>query len=259
LSLLTTGQVAFFRENGYLALENLVDPDEIEWMREAYDRIFIQRAGREVGDQFDLAGADSDTEEPKLPQILSPSKYAPELLEGRFRERVLQAAHALLGSEATLGGDHAILKPALVGAETPWHQDEAYWDPGFDYVSFSAWIPLQDVNTENGCMWFVPGSHRMEVVPHHSIGYDPRVHGLEAEGIDVSCAVACPIPAGGATFHLSRTLHYTGPNRSTGPRRAYILGAGLPGSPRNDDRTFPWNDLKQTAREERSRRSSETS
>lgn len=259
MSFLTPDQIEFFKDNGYLSIDRLVDPDEIAWMREAYDRIFSRRAGRDVGDQFDLAGTDEEGEEPKLPQILSPSKYAPELLAGRFRERVLQAAGALLGAEATLGGDHAILKPALTGAETPWHQDEAYWDPDFDYVSFSAWIPLQDVNVENGCMWFIPGSHRMEVVPHHSIGHDPRVHGLEAEGIDDTAAVACPIPAGGATFHLSRTLHYTGPNTSAEPRRAYIIGAGLPATPRTDGRTFPWNDAKQTAREERSRRSNSES
>jgi ectoine hydroxylase-related dioxygenase (phytanoyl-CoA dioxygenase family) len=257
LSFITSGQAEFFNENGYLSVERLVDPDEIEWIYEAYDRIFSTRAGRDVGDQFDLAGTDEEGEEANLPQILSPSKYAPELLAGRFRERVLEAAHSLLGPDASLGGDHAILKPAMTGAETPWHQDEAYWDPACDYTSFSAWIPLQDVNVENGCMWFVPGSHRMDVVPHHSIGHNPRIHGLEADGIDSSMAVACPIPAGGATFHLSRTLHYTGPNRSGEPRRAYIIGAGLPATPRTDGRAFPWNDRKQTAREERSRAAGE--
>ena len=246
-------RVEFFRENGYLAIERLVEEDELVWMREAYDRIFEARAGREVGDQFDLAGADEEGVEAKLPQILSPSKYAPELLNGRFRDAVQSIAKALLGDGAEVGGDHAILKPALIGAATPWHQDEAYWDPAFDYAALSAWIPLQEATIENGCMWFVPGSHRLEVMSHHSIDNDPRVHGLEVEGADTSSAVACPIPAGGATFHLSRTLHYTGPNISQGPRRAYILGAGLPATPRNDGRRFPWNEEKQTARETRAR------
>lgn len=250
---ITPEQVAFFHDNGYLVVDRLVEEEEIAWMREVYDRIFDARAGREVGDQFDLAGTDEEGQEAKLPQILAPSKYAPELLNGRFRHNVERVAKALLGPEASLGGDHAILKPAKIGAATPWHQDEAYWDPDYDYLSFSAWIPLQEATIENGCMWFIPGSHRMEVVPHHSIGHDPRVHGLEAEDIDTSTAVACPIPAGGATFHYSRTLHYTGPNLSDGPRRAYILGAGAPGKKRETPRRFPWNEIKQTAREERSR------
>jgi len=250
---ITPEQVHFFNDNGYLVVSGIVDAEELAWMRAAYDRIFDAKAGREHGDQFDLAGTDEDDVEARLPQILSPSKYAPELLEGKFRERVLAVAHALLGNDAELGGDHAILKPAKTGAETPWHQDEAYWDPSFDYRSFSAWIPLQHVTVENGCMWFIPGSHKLEVAPHHSIGHDPRVHGLEAEGIDTSRAVACPIAAGYATFHLSRTLHYTGPNLSNGPRRAYILGAGIKATPRTDGRSFPWNDAKQTARDARAK------
>jgi ectoine hydroxylase-related dioxygenase (phytanoyl-CoA dioxygenase family) len=251
--LISRQQVDFFRENGYLVIQHLVDDDELGWMREAYDRIFEQRAGRETGDQFDLAGTDEEGAEAKLPQILSPSKYAPELLNGKFRHRVLEIAIKLLGEGAELGGDHAILKPARIGAPTPWHQDEAYWDPAYDYNAFSAWIPLQDATIENGCMWFVPGSHKMEVLTHHSIDHDPRIHGLEAESVDGSSAVACPIPAGGATFHLSRTLHYTGPNLSDGPRRAYILGAGTNAVPRTDGRRFPWNEAKRTARDERSR------
>jgi ectoine hydroxylase-related dioxygenase (phytanoyl-CoA dioxygenase family) len=245
-------EVEFFQENGYLVVEKLVDRDEISWMRAAYDRIFEQRAGREVGDHFDLAGTDDEGVEAKLPQILNPSRYAPELLDGRFRARILNIAKTLLGDSAEIGGDHAILKPARIGTATPWHQDEAYWDPAFNYNSFSAWIPLQDATVENGCMWFIPGSHTMQVLPHHSIGHDPRIHGLEVEGIDVRAAVACPIPAGAATFHLSRTLHYTGPNQSDAPRRAYIVGAGTKAEPRGDGRRFPWNESKQTARTRRS-------
>jgi ectoine hydroxylase-related dioxygenase (phytanoyl-CoA dioxygenase family) len=150
-------------------------------------------------------------------------------------------------------GDHAILKPPRHGAATPWHQDEAYWEPGLEYNSFSLWVPLQDATLENGCMQFVPGSHRLEVLPHHSINKDPRVHGLEVDGADTSAAQPCPIRAGDATAHLNRTLHYAGPNRTGAPRRAYILGFGTPPRKRSEPREFPWNVAKQTARERRRR------
>ena len=52
-----------------------------------------------------------------------------------------------------------------------------------DYNSISIWIPLQDATVENGCMWFIPGSHTQEVVPHHTINHDPRVHGLEMDQV----------------------------------------------------------------------------
>src|SRR5687767_1359692 len=106
-------------------------------MREIYDRLFERRAGREEGNQFDLAGTDEDDKEASLPQILGPSNYAPELKAAQARVNALHIARQLLGPEADGGGDHAILKPALVGAETPWHQDEAYWDSATEYNSIS--------------------------------------------------------------------------------------------------------------------------
>jgi ectoine hydroxylase-related dioxygenase (phytanoyl-CoA dioxygenase family) len=250
-STLTSAQIAFFHREGYLALDKFVDEDEIVWMREIYDRLFRDRAGRDAGDQFDLAGTDEEGKEAALPQILNPAKYAPELKQGRFREKALAVAHELLGPEAVYQGEHAIFKPARTGAETPWHQDEAYWAEDKEFNAFSLWIPLQEATIENGCMWFVPGSHRREVLPHHCINNDPRIHGLEVDDADTSTAVACPLPAGGCTIHHNRTLHYTGPNRSDIPRRAYILGFGMAPKPRSESRVFYWNRMKQTPRQQR--------
>jgi hypothetical protein len=248
---LSPEQIAFYREYGYLSIPELMPPDEVERVREIYDRLFAARTGRESGDQFDLAGTDEEGVEAKLPQILGPSRYAPELLEGQYRINLKHVVKQLLGPEGTIGGDHMIFKPAGIGAETPWHQDQAYWDPNYDYESLSVWIPLQEATVENGCMWFVPGSHRLDIHEHQSIGGDPRIHGLEVLGADVSAAVACPLRAGGATFHHCRTLHYTGANRSEIDRRAYIIGAGIPATEREVPHDFFWNAKKQTAREAR--------
>jgi hypothetical protein len=38
---------------------------------------------------------------------------------------------------------HMVHKPAQVGEVTPWHQDEAYWHPGFEHAGISVWMPLQ--------------------------------------------------------------------------------------------------------------------
>jgi ectoine hydroxylase-related dioxygenase (phytanoyl-CoA dioxygenase family) len=146
----------------------------------------------------------------------------------------------LLGLAADFQFDHAINKPPRTGAETPWHQDEAYWDPALEYSAFSIWMPLQEATLDNGCMQFVPDSHQLGVQPHHHIGNDPKVHGLEIDQIDASRAVACPLPAGGATIHSSQTLHYAGPNLTDQPRRAYILAFSAPPKPRAVTRSFPW-------------------
>lgn len=255
---LSTDQVQYYQENGFLWLPDLTDETELKTMRTAYDRMFAEKAGRSEGNEFDLAGADKNDKQAALPQILNPAKYAPELRDTKAEAAARAIAQQLLcpdGSEEVQGGPaHAILKPAFHGAVTPWHQDEAYWDPKVNPRSISIWMPLQDATLKNGCMQFIPGSQKLEVLPHQSIGNDLRVHGLEVcqpNDIDFSKAVPCPIPAGGATLHPGRTLHYAGANNSSGPRRALIFGFRLSSIPRQDDRSFPWNEAKQTARAKR--------
>ena len=251
-------QVESYRRDGYLALPQVTTADEVRWLRGIYDRLFAARAGREDGNQFDLGGADQEGEEAKLPQILNPARYAPELKKGLFRVNALHVARQLLGEHCIPQGEHAILKPARVGAATPWHQDEAYWNAEMEYNAISIWIPLQEATLENGCMWFIPASHRGDVQSHHSINHDPRVHGLELDQLPVwERAVACPIPAGGCTIHHNRTMHYAGPNKSEEPRRAYILAFGIPATKRATPRDFYWNRLKQTPREARAKASAQ--
>lgn len=262
---LSDQQVEFFHRNGFLALPQLSQPDEIEMMRVAYDRIFAQSAGHESGAHFDLAGTDEPGKEAALPQILQPEKFAPELWDTLARANALHICRQLLGEDVEPQGSHAIFKPARHGATTPWHQDEAYWNAGMSYRSMSVWMPLQDVDEENGCMQFIVGSHQNEVAPHQPIGKDARVHGLELTEdaqVDVSSPAICPLPAGGATFHPSRTLHFTAANRSDRPRRALIMMFGAPAAKRSDlglePRRFTWLEERNTARAKRFQESKNT-
>jgi ectoine hydroxylase-related dioxygenase (phytanoyl-CoA dioxygenase family) len=251
--LLTQEQIDFFHQNGYLSIPAITTPEEIAWMKDVYDRLFANRTGRDEGNQFDLAGTDEEGTEEKLPQILGPARYAPELKESLYHANALAITKQLLGEDARYLGDHAILKPGRTGVETPWHQDEAYWDGSLEHHSLSVWMPLQDVGVENGCMQFIPSPMDMEVQPHHTINYDPRIHGLVIDELDTSNAVICPLPAGGATIHYCRTPHYTAANHSDQPRRAYILALGELPKPREVPRDFYWNATKMTARDERAK------
>ena len=239
---LAPDQIAFYHREGYLTLPPLTTPVELAWIREQYDLMFQQQAGRDHGNHFDLAGTDEDGKPPSLPQILNPERYVPAFANTLLRANAVSVGRQLLGLQAEGGSAHCIFKPARVGAETPWHQDEAYWNPALDYQSMSIWVPLQPATLDNGCMWFVPRSHHLEVLPHHHLNHDPRIHGLMLDDHQkyTANAVACPLPPGGATVHPGRTLHYTGPNRSDIPRRAYIFSAALPAAKRTDGRRFPW-------------------
>lgn len=247
---LTQEQIDFYRTEGYLTLPAITTQEELETIREIYDRLFDERMGRDDGNQFDLAGADEEGETAKLPQILGPSRYAPELNEMLFKKNAHAVAEQLLGGECS-GGDHAILKPAKYGASTPWHQDEAYWSPELVYNSLSIWMPLQEATVEGGCMQFVPRSHTSGIVQHRPINNDPRIHGLEVVEFDETEVVPCPIPAGGVTIHNCRTLHYAGPNTTDEPRRAYIQVYGAPTTRRETPLDFPWQRMQQTARAKR--------
>jgi len=248
---LTEEQIQFFKENGYLRLEYISPPDEVEFLKRVYDRLFAQKAGRRQGAYFDAISVDQDDSKPHTsPQIIDPVLFAPELKKTIFRANAFAIAKQLLGPKAYGTFEHAILKPPGIGAPTPWHQDEAFnWDYAAGYEGISVWMPLQPVDTTNGCLEFIPGSHRQRVLHHASPGNDPRIHALACvDSFDETKAVACPLPAGGCTIHHVRTLHHAGPNTSPVPRRAYILAFALPvkGDPKLA-RPFPWNIEKQTA------------
>ncbi len=246
-------QVAFFREHGYLVLEAITTPEEVAELRAICDRLFAEQAGRKEGNQYDLAGTDEEDLPARLPQIVNPVNYDPGLRDTLFRANAAAVGRGLLGEDAGFQGEHAIVKPPGIGGPAPWHQDEAYWKEELEYDSLSVWLALQDTTVENGCMQFIPGSHELEVLPHHTIGRDPRIHGLEVDEVDPSAAVPCPVPAGGATIHHCRTLHFSGPNRTGDTRRAYIHTWAAPYRKREAPRDFYWQRSRRTARDERRR------
>ena len=251
---LTEKQIDFFHHEGYLNIDAFVMSEEVQWLREIYDRLFEQRAGQEEGNYHDLAGTDENGKEAVLPQIHNPAKYAPELNNALLLVNTQAVARQLLGPEARCAYCHAIFKPAGVGAETPWHQDAAYWRPDVVHREIRIWVPLQEATTSNGCMQFVPRSHSGDVLMHQSINNDPRIPGLELVSDEikrVTDVVSCPLPPGGATIHNCYTLHHTGPNRSDVPRRALILSGAVPATPHEPSqgqrRLFPWMEQKKTA------------
>jgi ectoine hydroxylase-related dioxygenase (phytanoyl-CoA dioxygenase family) len=93
-----------------------------------------------------------------------------------------------------------------------------------------------------GAMQFIPGSHRRGLVAHRQLE-DPADNLLTvAEPVDAGAAVACPLKAGGATFHHCETLHYTAPNTSRRPRLAFPMEFQLKPRRRAAPLAMPWVD-----------------
>jgi len=240
---LSQDQIHAFQRDGFLAIPAIATAAEVVRLRATLFRLFEEKAGFAEGAQYDLVGHD-DGAPARLPQLLYPVNYAPELRDTPFRASALRLARQLLGPEARPAFEHAVLKPAGHGAVTPWHQDEAHrYDAAFDYEQVSIWMPLQDVDEANGCMKYMAGSHLGGVLQHGSPQADKSVYALEADAalFDESQARACPLPAGGCVVHHGRTLHSAGPNSTGEARLAYILAFELPPQPRTEPREFPWN------------------
>ena len=237
--------VAFFEKNGYLAVERITTDEEIEWLRGVYDDLISRPRSGFLDGVFDLTRSYGTTDEPKVGQLLLPERFVPAIRESMMWKNAHRIASRLLKVAApdVENWGHLIFKTPNSGAATPWHQDEAYWAVDKSYHALGAWMPLDDVFVANGCMWFLPGSHRQEVLRHRHGGNDPSVHILELdEPVDTGAGVPVPLKAGGMTFHHCRTLHYAGPNLTDGIRRAWANEFQTAPVQRDVPASRPWVD-----------------
>lgn len=246
---LTRQQVDAYQANGYLVIDTpQISVGELAWCKAILLDLIDRRVGHSAGRNIDLA-ARSDGEHSPSPQILQPSLYATELRELSFRKSALAIAKQLLGPDASFAGDHAILKPALNGGITPWHQDEGFRDPNYDYKELSIWIAITESTSKNGAMRYIPGSHKIGVLPHRLFGGSNDANCIECcDGFDPARGETQPIPAGAMILHDGRTIHGASGNSTRSARLAYIIQYSTPPVPSSERRDFPWlKDLRKSS------------
>ncbi|HEY3798288.1 MAG TPA: phytanoyl-CoA dioxygenase family protein [Caulobacteraceae bacterium] len=125
--------------------------------------------------------------------------------------------HDLIGDDVRLYWDQSVYKKTDIPQEFPWHQDNGYTfiEPQ-QYLTL--WIPLVDVDEENGCPWIAPGLHKLGTLEHWTTNI-----GLVCLK-DAPNAVPAPARAGDIVVFSSLAPHRTGPNLKAGQvRKAYIL------------------------------------
>lgn len=252
---LTRDQLDFFQNQGYISLRQLTTSEEVSGLKASIEDLLKRRVGEKEGAQEDfLAGQKRDVRR-TAPQIMNPVNYLPDLHKTACFRNAHAIAKQLLGENATCICDLAIVKEANFGTATPWHQDEAFRDPSMDYHELNIWVALQDVTVKNGCLLYLPESHKNEVMEHGAPNNDPTSQALECIApFDRDAAVACEIPAGGCTVHHSRMLHSGGPNVTDRPRMAYIMIFGTPPTPAKSPRTYPWLKKRETLAQAQRRR-----
>jgi phytanoyl-CoA hydroxylase len=206
---LEPADLARFRDQGYLAMEGVLAPEEVARCAAALDDLARRRpegVGAQDEPYYQRSGEETGAVGPEL-RVRKLWTGAP---------RMMAILDQLIGPGARLIQDMALMKPPFRGAEKPWHQDNAYfdWTP-LDGV-LGVWIALDPATVENGCMQIAPGSHRAGPAPHYHV----RDCQLVDQTSRAARAEVVPLGPGGALFFSALLHHGTPPNRSPDRRRA---------------------------------------
>ena len=86
---------------------------------------------------------------------------------------ILDMAEQLIGPDIALWNMSFFAKPALNGKKTPYHQDGEYW-PIRPLATCTVWIAVDDATVENGCLRFIPGSHKDKRLMAHEQKNNPE-------------------------------------------------------------------------------------
>jgi len=217
--LLSENQRLFFESNGYLVVENIIDVSQLIEYRKIYDN-FLNATIDTGNNRSDLGAGLGDEKKENITQIMWPSDFVPALLDLPYHQKALAIARQLLGNDIAMDFDMLINKAPHTNTPTPWHQDAAYWIKMPDRRAVSCWMALDTAIKENGCMWYVPGSHLGEIRPHRFAGKQGGAltcDATEDEGVFIE------LQSGSCVFHHGGTLHYSRGNSTDGDRRAFII------------------------------------
>jgi hypothetical protein len=230
--------VAFFREHGWIAVPEAIDPHDLVDLAEKCQKIIDHKESMAFDWAWE-AGTDVSEREFKIlqssPSIFWQGRYD----EAPFRRWAVEFASSLMGTELEFWYDQFLAKPPHKSVATRWHQDEGYWGRNLDDRGITCWMPFHDVDVANGCMHFIDGGHRDGVLPHENpaeIASDL----LEcSKAVDESRAVAVPISVGSVTFHHSKMPHMTTPNVTDSWRRILTQHLCAVGFAEEGDH-YPW-------------------
>ncbi len=137
-------------------------------------------------------------------------------------ERLTELLSLLMdGERPLLAVDQIFMKPPRHGSAKPYHQDNAYFQCDPADQTITAWIALDDVSEENGCLRYIDGSHRGPLLEHRPIPGEAHHLTPDPTQIDLSRESLAPVGKGGVVFHHSNTLHTSHRNESDRWRRAY--------------------------------------
>ncbi|MEM6309550.1 MAG: phytanoyl-CoA dioxygenase family protein [Pseudomonadota bacterium] len=265
--MLTQDQIEQFNTQGYLVIEDVIDPVSLQAIKDEYadlmDRLFddwhakgwVPAPTPDMGfwDKLDVAyNAGFDWYQPmdiSLPHAditeETPFHFGPAVFNMARHPRILDIAESLLGPELTSNPiQHVRIKPPerLVNKDeirahivsTDWHQDRGVTLESADQTQMvTVWLAITDATVENGCLQVMPGIES-KMIPHCSL----KQTGIRDQFLPDKTPVPASVKAGGAVIFHPLTPHASLSNQSDGYRWSFDLRYNVTGQSTGRDQ-FP--------------------
>ena len=226
-SVVTDEQRSQLERDGYFIVRGLVSTEAINQIREAILEFVTGKRELKVTELVqELDAMPMDELAAKIRKLSGIGRQTEVIWNNYYAgPAVLAIVRQFLGETIYVKYDSVFLKPAKVGGATPWHQDIGLWrDMNTD--AWNAWLAVDPATRENGCLQFVPGSHKGGVVPH--IEYPSSPHGelprkLVERTIAERGVAHIELQPGDCVMWHSHLWHYSPANRSD--KRRIGMGA----------------------------------
>ena len=223
-----------FDEQGYVILQGFLDSSVVAQARSAMEELVEQQAQQLVATGKIASPMHAEPFETRFFRLYeehlddAPKSFRRELhLSGLFdlffNPALLDVVEVLLGPEVRLYPNYTARPklPEWKGTEVLWHQDGGYTEQvAEDEESVelqrmvNVWTPLVPARAANGCMQFVPGTHKLGAVPHESREYYLEI---AHESLDpyVKSAVDVELDPGDVVLFQNLLFHRGQPNHSS--------------------------------------------
>jgi ectoine hydroxylase-related dioxygenase (phytanoyl-CoA dioxygenase family) len=224
VSRLSDDDLAFFHANGYLAGIRMLDDEQVEILRAELRELADPS---HPGNQLFYEYHSNESTEPRktLFHALGAWRVAIGFHDLLWNPAFLLPASQLLEGQVRFWHDQIFYKPAHHGGVVAWHQDYSYWTRTKPMAHLSCWIGLDDSTRANGCVHYVPGSHRWNLLP--ITGLTDDMNSIQAvlteEQQEQFKPVAIELKKGEASFHHPLMVHGSFENSTDIPRRATVI------------------------------------
>jgi ectoine hydroxylase-related dioxygenase (phytanoyl-CoA dioxygenase family) len=222
---LTPEQVAFYHENGYVSGIRFLSDEQVAALNdELKGLIDPAHPGNHLFHEYN--SNESGNPDTILFHALGAWRVTNAFHDVLWNPAFVMAASQLLGDNGVrFWHDQLFYKPALHGGVVAWHQDYSYWTRTIPMQHLTCWMGLDDTTIENGCLYYVPKSHRWGLLDKPELAGD--MDGLNQYLTEQQIAEFKPVPIelkkGYGTFHHPLLVHGSYENRSANMRRALVI------------------------------------